>query len=150
MDILKYKGYEGTAELDMSRGVCRGKVLFIKDLVTYESESPARLQQEFEAAIDDYLATCVELSREPAKPFRGQFNIRIAPELHRSAALRAAEDGVCLNDIVVKALDAFLSISSEINHNHHLRVTIAGEGGQLKSFTSVASEEPKWNVVYAH
>jgi hypothetical protein len=35
MDILKYKDYEGTAELDMSRGVCRGKILFINDLVTY-------------------------------------------------------------------------------------------------------------------
>ena len=34
MDILKYKDYEGTAELDMSRGVCRGKILFINDLVT--------------------------------------------------------------------------------------------------------------------
>ena len=55
MDILKYKDYEGTAELDMSRGVCRGKILFINDLVTYEAASPADLQREFEAAVDDYL-----------------------------------------------------------------------------------------------
>lgn len=108
MDILKYRGYEGTAELSIARGVCRGKILFIKDLVTYESDTPAQLQSEFEAAVDDYLDTCAALNREPAKPFRGQFNVRIPPELHRSAALRAAEEGIALNDVVVKALDAFL------------------------------------------
>lgn len=64
MDILKYKDYEGTAELDMTRGVCRGKILFIADLVTYESESPAGLQKEFESAVDDYLETCVALGKE--------------------------------------------------------------------------------------
>ncbi len=107
MDILKYNGYEGTAELDLARGVCRGKLLFIKDLVTYESAKPSHLQQEFEAAVDDYLETCKLLQREAAKPFRGQFNVRIPRELHRAAALRAVEDGVALNDVVVKALDAF-------------------------------------------
>ncbi len=91
----------------MARGVCRGKILFIKDLVTYESANPANLQQEFEAAIDDYLETCELLKREPAKPFRGQFNVRIPRELHRAAALRAVEDGLALNDVVVRALDAF-------------------------------------------
>ncbi len=29
MDILKYKGYEGSTKIDMERGVCRGKILFI-------------------------------------------------------------------------------------------------------------------------
>jgi len=55
VDILKYKDYEGTAELDMSRGVCRGKILFIKDLVTYEAAQPTELQKEFEAAVETIL-----------------------------------------------------------------------------------------------
>ncbi|HEX8610226.1 MAG TPA: hypothetical protein VF800_02985 [Telluria sp.] len=37
MSILKYKSYEGSAELDMARGVCRGKILFISGLVTYKA-----------------------------------------------------------------------------------------------------------------
>ncbi len=57
MDILKYKGYEGTSELDMEQKVCRGKILFINDLVTYKAESPKELHQEFESAVDDYLET---------------------------------------------------------------------------------------------
>ena len=79
MDILKYKDYEGSAELDMACGVCRGKVLFIDDLVTYESASPTELQKEFVAAVDDYLETCLSLGKEPLRPFRGLFNVRVAP-----------------------------------------------------------------------
>jgi predicted HicB family RNase H-like nuclease len=51
MDLLQYNGYEGTAELDMARRVCRGRVLFIDDLITYEANTPDLLQQEFEAAV---------------------------------------------------------------------------------------------------
>ncbi|MBL0312741.1 MAG: type II toxin-antitoxin system HicB family antitoxin [Holophagaceae bacterium] len=109
MDILKFKGYEGTAELDMVRQVCRGKILFINDLVTYEASSPANLQHEFEEAVDDYLKTCSELAREPQKPFRGLFNVRIPPTIHRSAVLRAASDGVTLNDLVFRAIEAYLN-----------------------------------------
>ena len=70
MGNLKHKGYEGTTDLDIERGVCRGKVLFIDDLVTYEADSPRELQREFEAAVEDYVATCTTLGMEPQRPFR--------------------------------------------------------------------------------
>jgi predicted HicB family RNase H-like nuclease len=113
MDILKYKDYEGTAELDMSRGVCRGKILFINDLVTYEAASPADLQKEFEAAVDDYLDTCEEVGKEPQRPFRGAFNVRVPQVLHRSAAIRAVADCVSLNEVVVRALEDYLAGRSQ-------------------------------------
>lgn len=109
MDILKYKGYEGTAELDMIRQICRGKILFINDLVTYEAATPVQLQEVFEAAVDDYLLTCAELDREPQKPLKGQFNVRIPPELHKAAVLRALADNVSLNEVVARAVDAAVS-----------------------------------------
>lgn len=112
MSILKYKDYEGTAELDMSREVCRGKILFINDLVVYEAATPAQLQTEFEAAVDDYLETCKSLGREPQKPLKGQFNVRMPPALHRAVALRAAEENASLNDVVVRAVDAFLKTAT--------------------------------------
>lgn len=115
MDILKYKDYEGTAELDMVRRVCRGKILFIDDLVTYEAASPTELQTEFEAAVDDYLDTCAALGRAPKKPLRGQFNVRIPPALHKAAALRALADNVSLNDVAVRALDEFVNVHSVAN-----------------------------------
>ncbi|MDQ2990208.1 MAG: type II toxin-antitoxin system HicB family antitoxin [Pseudomonadota bacterium] len=108
VDILKYKGYEGTAELDVARGVCRGKILFIDDLVTYESSVIGQLQHEFEAAVDDYVETCRELGRSPQVPLKGQFNVRVPPLLHKELVLRATADVSSLNDVVVKACEAYM------------------------------------------
>ncbi|WP_313456134.1 type II toxin-antitoxin system HicB family antitoxin [Stenotrophomonas sp.] len=65
MNIIKYAGYEGTGELDQESLVCRGRILFIDDLVTYQADSPKDLQAAFEEAVDDYLATCKALDRRP-------------------------------------------------------------------------------------
>lgn len=148
MDILSYKDYEGTAELDMARGVCRGKVLFIDDLVTYESASPADLQKEFEDAVDDYLETCTALEKEPQRPFHGQFNVRVIPAIHRAATLRAVADGVKLNVVVARALDAYLNVRADVNHNIH--VTLETSEGLSQTFTSVASGKPQWGIKYVH
>lgn len=113
MGILKYRDYEGTAELDTDRMVCRGRILFIDDLVTYEAEAPTGLQKEFESAVDDYIETCAALGRETKKPLKGQFNVRIPPELHKAATLRALADGVSLNGVMVRALDAFVGVRAD-------------------------------------
>lgn len=142
MKILSYKGYEGSAEVDMEAEVCRGKILFIPDLVTYEAETPKQLQREFEAAVDDYLETCRELDREPQKPFRGSFNVRVSHQLHRAAAVRAVMDDVSLNDVVVRALDCYLNVRADVQHN----VTLKFEGGDIQTIVSAAQAQ-QWREV---
>jgi predicted HicB family RNase H-like nuclease len=68
MDTFNFKGYEGSVELDREHGVCRGKLLSITDLVTYEAQTVPKLRREFEAAVDDYLGTCGALGRSPLAP----------------------------------------------------------------------------------
>jgi predicted HicB family RNase H-like nuclease len=147
MNILKYKEFEGTAEVDVERGVCRGKLLFIDDLITYEAESPKQLQAEFEAAVDDYLETCRLVGKEPQRPFRGMFNVRVSPALHRQAALRAAREGVALNEVVVRALDTFLNASSEVPH--HMRVVAQGTH-PIKTMQGPATTEMRWETWHVH
>ena len=61
MEIIKYKDFEGSVETDIERYCCRGKVLFIDDLVTYESDTLQGLQKQFEEAVDDYIEfKCVQ------------------------------------------------------------------------------------------
>lgn len=147
-DILRYKEYEGTAELAMDRCVCRGKILFIDDLVTYEADTPAGLQAAFEAAVDDYIETCQQLGREPQRAFKGLFNVRIAPELHRAAALRAVHDGVALNEVVARALDCYVHSRADVNHNHNITITLEGAQESLKTIPSVAFGETQWDKAY--
>lgn len=148
MDLLHYKGYEGTAELDMARRVCRGRVLFIDDLVTYEASTPDLLQKEFEAAIDDYVATCIQVGKEPQRPFKGLFNVRVPPALHRAAAVRATCDGVALNEVVVQALTAYLNIRPDVNH--FVKVTFEGTPSAIKTFRTVTSSNLQWVEYHVH
>lgn len=110
MKILKFRDFEGSAELDMQRGVCTGRILFIDDVVTYESKTVQGLQKQFENAVLDYIETCLLIEKEPQKSCRGQFNVRVAPELHRAAARRAVADDTSLNDVVCMALGAYLQL----------------------------------------
>lgn len=147
MDILKYGDYEGTAELDMARQVCRGKILFINDLVTYEAASPADLQREFEAAVDDYIETCAVLGRKPQKPVKGLFQVRVPPSMHKAGVLRAMADNVRLNEVVVRALDAYLNAGTAVNHNVQVTVKVPAES--LKTLMSSTSGPEQWSIALA-
>ena len=133
MKTMTYKGFEGSAEVDTNRQVCRGKLLFIPDLVTFEAESPKALQAEFEAAVDDYLETCAALGRDPHKPLRGSFNVRVPSELHRAAVVRAAQDDISLNEVVVHALDCYLNGRSQVHNNVTIRVDAVHSVSALNS-----------------
>lgn len=109
MSDLTYKGYVGTAELSPEDGVFHGKLAFLRDLVTYESESAPGLVTAFHEAVDEYLADCAAEDREPDKPFKGQFNVRIHPDLHRALAQMAAAEKVSFNEIVRLALEQCLA-----------------------------------------
>lgn len=151
MGTISYNGYEGTAEYDSDREVFRGKILFINDLVTYQAGDAKGLKAAFKEAVDDYLETCAEIGREPQKPFNGTFNVRISPERHRQAAVRAAREGTSLNDVVSKALDTYLNGAQEI-HNH---VSIHVESNpEMKPLQSTSGEVKNWvsaqNVQYKH
>jgi len=108
MTHLEYKGYLGTAELSEADGVFNGKIAFLRDLVTYESKTAEGLVRAFHEAVDDYLADCEAEGREPDKPFKGQFNVRTRPELHRAYARLAAERGLSLNEVITDALESAL------------------------------------------
>ncbi len=139
MEILKYKGFEGSADIDMTRAVCHGKVLFIDDLVTYEAATPAELQREFELAVDDYIETCTKLGREAKKPLKGQFNVRVTPELHMSLTLKARAHGVTLNEMVSMACRACVTGASDIHHRHEHFITVRSNEETFQTVTTSAS-----------
>lgn len=87
MEILNYKGYEGSTVLDVTRGVYRGKILLINDLVTYESDPIKGLRKGFEEAVEEYLQTCHELKRTPQAPLKGEFNVHVSPTMYKELTL---------------------------------------------------------------
>ncbi|MCF0238658.1 MAG: type II toxin-antitoxin system HicB family antitoxin [Sphaerochaetaceae bacterium] len=82
-----------------------GKVLGIRALVSYEGENARELVSDFHSAVDDYLEMCVAEGRSPETAYKGSFNIRISPELHKKAVITALSQSMSLNSFVEQAIE---------------------------------------------
>src|SRR5438445_9965869 len=96
-EILEYKGYYASLHFSSEDDVFYGKLLGIDDLVNFEGASVTELRKAFYEAVNDYLATCKELGKEPNKTYKGTFNVRIPADLHKSAAVYADISNVSLH-----------------------------------------------------
>lgn len=54
---------------------------------------------------------CRKRNVEPEKPYKGTFNVRISPELHRNIAVYAIEHGKTLNAVVEEAIGNMVGTS---------------------------------------
>lgn len=114
-NVLEYKGYHTTVEFDAETFKLRGKIEGINDFVNFETEDPKNIEQEFRLAVDDYLAFCEMVGKEPDKEYKGTFNVRIDPELHKKIAVMASKNGDSLNVTVEKAIRAYVSTETITN-----------------------------------
>lgn len=103
-NALSYKGYIGSVHFSSEDKMFWGKLEHIHDLITFESENSHELSAAFEKAVDDYLAFCSHNKLTPEKPFKGSFNIRLSPDLHKQAWLKAMQEGVSLNKFIEATL----------------------------------------------
>lgn len=108
-DAITYKGYIGLVHYSAEDDIFHGKIEAINDLIMFEGKSVQELKKAFQNAVNDYVETCAALGREPQKPFKGSFNIRISSDLHRKAAAKASIMGLSLNQLVQKALEEEVS-----------------------------------------
>lgn len=108
IDVLMYKGFHGTVRYDAESMTLVGKISGINDLVTFETDDPKAVRTEFEKAVNDYLAFCKDVGKKPEKEYKGSFNVRIPPELHKRLALKAEAEGESLNKTVEHAIRKYI------------------------------------------
>ncbi len=113
--VMEYKGYCTRVEFDAEAILLHGKIEGINDLVTFECEDASQIESEFHAAVDDYLTFCQEVGKQPEKEYRGLFNVRIKPELHRRIAAEAIKRNTTMNALVEQAIRSFVESSSRIS-----------------------------------
>lgn len=107
-DLMKYKEYYGSVHFDQEQEIFYGKVEFIRDLISYEAYDAKSLLQSFKDVVDEYIADCELLGKTPDTPFKGSFNIRISPELHRDIGLYAIQNHISINNVVKSAIQKFI------------------------------------------
>ena len=109
-DVLTYKNFIGSVHFSAEDKVFHGKIEGIGDLITFEGQTVSELIKAFHEAVNDYLELCKEAGKEPERPFKGSFNVRIPSDLHRKAAKKATIMGISLNQLVQKALEEKVAV----------------------------------------
>lgn len=103
--LLSYKNYNGTVEYSKEDKCLFGRVIGLKSLLLYEGNSVQELETDFQNVIDDYLYDCEARNIRPEQPYKGTFNVRIKPDLHRTLAVYALEHDKSLNAVVEEAIE---------------------------------------------
>jgi predicted HicB family RNase H-like nuclease len=123
--MIEYEGYRGVIEFDPSIDSFHGRVVGLRDVVTFQGRSLDELRREMAESVDDYLEFCAEIGKEPERPYRGEFLVRTTPELHRAAATVAEASGLSLNAWVEAAIAAVVK-EPPSSAKRTLRATTAG------------------------
>ncbi|WKL56680.1 type II toxin-antitoxin system HicB family antitoxin [Asticcacaulis sp. ZE23SCel15] len=97
MSVLDYQGYSARIEFDAEDEVFFGRIAGIRDSVSFHADNVADLKVAFHEAVEDYIETCTKIGKSPQKPYSGNLQFRVEPELHHRAAEAAELSGMSLN-----------------------------------------------------
>lgn len=103
-NTMTYKNYIGSVEFSEEDGLLYGKVLGIRSLISYEGTTATELVKDFHDAVDEYLKTCSDEGISPEVAYKGSFNVRTTPDIHRRAVIYALNHNESLNSFVTEAM----------------------------------------------
>ncbi len=82
-----------------------------KYLISFEGKTVDELEEGFKYMVDEHIKDCKINHLPLKKPYKGNLNIRLAPELHKKAAHNAALKGISLNQYINEAIRKELHVS---------------------------------------
>lgn len=103
-NILKYKGFIGSVNFSAEDRAFYGKIEGINDLVTFEGTTVDELEDAFKYMVEEHIQDCEQEGKPAEKSYKGSFNVRISPDLHRQAAQIASIQGITLNQLIQRAI----------------------------------------------
>jgi predicted HicB family RNase H-like nuclease len=102
---MTYKGYTARIEFDARDDIFVGRILGVRDIISFHAEAVGKLRKEFESAVNGYLAYCDEKGIDPEKPSSGKMMLRVPPEVHSAANIAAQASGKSLNQWAAEIID---------------------------------------------
>ena len=105
---MSYKDYQGSVEFSDEDNLFFGRLIGINDRILFEGDNVETLRNNFQEAVEDYLEICKKMGKNPEKAYKGTFNVRISPALHRNLAIYSASHGKTLNSAVEEAIRSYI------------------------------------------
>jgi len=107
-DVLNYRGFIGSVHFSADDQIFYGKIEGVTDLVTFEGETVKELTEAFHYMVDEHIKDCEAENIAPEKSYKGSFNVRLTPELHKRIADSAKMRGITINKYVYEVLNETL------------------------------------------
>jgi predicted HicB family RNase H-like nuclease len=104
-NIISYRNYHAEIKYDPSADAFHGRVLGMRDVISFYGRTPDDLRAEMRAAIDDYVAWCKEEGARPEKSWAGKLTLRPDEEVRRRVLIAAAARGQSVNAWINQVID---------------------------------------------
>ena len=105
---IVYKGYTAIVKYSAEDECLIGHIAGINDVIGFHADSVDEIRKVFYETVNDYIASCAKIGREPNKQYSGKVTLRLPPELHAQLAVQAEANGSSLNNWLVSALSQAL------------------------------------------
>jgi predicted HicB family RNase H-like nuclease len=99
-----YKGYTAQVDVDVKAGLLYGRVLDLKDVISFQGLTVEEAIRSFHDSVDAYLAFCEELGDKPEKAFSGHIPFRTNAEHHRKILIASQMMNKSINAWMDEAL----------------------------------------------
>lgn len=106
---MQHRGYDGSVSYSAEDKMLHGRIMGIRDMVSFGGTTVRQLEKNFHDAVDEYLAFCEETGKTPNRPFKGSVNVRLTEDLHIRAARFAEERKTKLNAVINDAVEHYLA-----------------------------------------
>ncbi|MAZ48539.1 MAG: toxin-antitoxin system HicB family antitoxin [Halobacteriovoraceae bacterium] len=103
--MLKYKGFLGKVIYDDEAKILHGEIVGINDVVTFQAKDADKIEKEFKASVEDYLAFCESEGKEPEKSVSGETRIRMGEDRHLIVSKVSQARNLSMNDWLNEAID---------------------------------------------
>ena len=105
MNFLRsYKGYIAQIDVDVDACIIHGRVIGLKDVISFNGATVQEVNQAFHKAVDGYLSVCEEIGVKPEKTFSGKILFRTKPQIHQLICRAAELEGTSINTWMDKVL----------------------------------------------
>ena len=104
MNTMKYRGYTARIDYDPNAHILVGTIVGMSAKLTFHGAAVQELRDDFEFAVNHYLAACAAEGVKPERQSSGKLIIRIPPETHAQATVAAAAEAISLNEWIVRCL----------------------------------------------
>lgn len=103
-NTMMISGQQAVIAYDPDIEMFRGEFIGLNGSADFYAPDVAGLHREGEFSLNVFMDECAKRGIEPRKNFSGKFVLRVAPEIHRAAAIAAAASGESLNQWVASTI----------------------------------------------